>query len=470
MDKNFDLDVNNYTIEELISFFKLNNNYSLYDLDKSEENITIDILSSNEKYNSKYKFDIINFIKLAKDILKLYYNDTETNNEVNKNISRFLNKNTEPNIGRIINPFSPHQSLQSTNIPSNDINGYNYKTTTSIYVFNTTAREDYFTTVSTDTTFALPIKWKDVISISLAAANIPNVMFAFSNELGTNQLFIHEDTTDIEGIVIIPEGNYVGYDASFASYMGGVSFADILENAINTQLSTGNRFKVSISQSTGFTTISNTTNTFTINTIKKTDIFKCDPFINEIINDNVLLLKNTKKNINTKLTCNEYFTKDITTVDKSKIKPSLYFQTLGYQMGFREIIYSGKTSYTSESIFNNIYSSYLYLVLEDYTGAQQSSNTFGILKNGILDRNILGVIPITSTVSKITFDSNANFIYKKREYFGPVDISKISVKLINQIGELVNLHKMDFNFSIQVTSIYNLNKKDTFELRKPGFL
>jgi hypothetical protein len=466
MDQNFDLDVNNYTIEELILFFKLNNNYSLHDLDKSEENITIDILSSNEKYNSRYKFDIINFIKLAKDILKSYYNEIETNNQVSKNISRFLNKNTEPNVGRIINPFSPHQSLQSTIIPSNDINGYNYKTTTSIYVFNTAARDDYFTTVSTDTTFALPIKWKDVISISLAAANIPNVMFAFSNELGTNQIFIHEDTTGNEGIVIIPDGNYVGYDASFATYMGGVSFADVLENAINTQLSTGNRFKVTISQSTGFTTISNTTNTFTINTIKKTDILKCDPFVNEIINDNVLLLKN----INTNLTCNEYTLKDIVSIDKSKIKPSLYFQTLGYQMGFREIIYSGKNSYTSESIFNNIYSSYLYLVLEDYTSAQQSSNTFGILKNGILDRNILGVIPITSTISKITFDSNANFIYKKREYFGPVDISKISVKLINQIGELVNLHKMDFNFSIQVTSIYDLNKKSLFELRKPSFL
>lgn len=470
MEQNFDLDVTNYTVEDLMSFFKLNNNFSLYDLDKREEDITIEILSSNSKYNSKYKFDIINFIKLGKDILKSFYNDIQINKEVSKNVSKFLNKNTDPNVGRIINPFSPHQSLQSTNIPSNDINGYNYKTTTSIYVFNTAARDDYFNTVSTDTTFALPVKWKDVISISLAAANIPNVMFAFSNELGTNQIFIHEDVTGIEGIVILPEGNYVGYDATLTVYLGGVSFANTLEYEINTQLVTGARFKVSISQSTGFITISNTTNTFSMNTIKKTDNFNCNPYVNEIINDKVMLFKNVKKDIYTKLNCNEYFAKDINTVDKSLLKPSIYFQTLGYQIGFREINYDGNKSYTSESIFNNIYSSYLYLVLEDYTGAQQSSNTFGILKNGILDKNILGVIPITSSVSKITFDSNANFIYKKREYFGPVDISKISVKLINQLGDLVNLQDTDYNFSIQVTSIYDLNRMSLFELRKPGFL
>jgi hypothetical protein len=468
MEKSVDLDVNNYNITDLVNFFKLNNEYSLLELDEREKEFVMDILSNNNSYNSTYKFDIINFVKLAKDVLKSYYNDIETSKEVNKNISKLLKNNTPTNIGRIINPLSPHQSLQSTIIPPNEINGYNYKTTTSIYVFNTTARHDYFTSISTDSTFILPIKWKDVISISLVAANIPNVMFAFSNDMGTNQIFIREDVTGIEGIVILPEGNYVGYDGSLSSYIGGVSFADTLEYEINTQLSTASRFKVNISQTTGFTTITNTTNTFSINTIKKTENFRCNPYVNEIINDHVLLVKNEKSVKNTK-NCNEYILKDINVVDKSQIKPSIYFQTLGYLMGFRDINYSGNNSYTSESIFNNIYSSYLYLILEDYTGAQQSSNTFGILKNGILDRNILGVIPITSSISKITFDSNANFIYKKREYFGPVDISKISVKLINQLGEIVNLHETDYNFSIQVTTIYDLNSKGLFEYRNSDF-
>ena len=291
MEKSFDLDVNNYNIEDLLGFFKLNNDFSLFELDEKEEQIIMDVLSIEQPYNSKYKFDIINFIKIAKDVLKSFYNENETNKEINKNISKLIKKNIDPNVGRIINPLSPHQSLQSTIIPSNDINGYNYKTTTSIYVFNTAARDEYFNSVSTDSTFDLPIKWKDVISISLVAANIPNVMFAFSDELGTNQIFIHEDVTGIEGIVVLPEGNYVSYNGSLATYLGGVSFADTLQNEINTQLSTGTRFVVTISQTTGFTTISNTTNTFTMNTIKKTENFRCNPYVNEIINDTVLLVK-----------------------------------------------------------------------------------------------------------------------------------------------------------------------------------
>ena len=139
-------------------------------------------------------------------------------------------------------------------------------------------------------------------------------------------------------------------------------------------------------------------------------------------------------------------------------------------MGFREIIYSGAKSYTTESIFNNNYSSYLYFAVDDFTGSQQISNTFGILKNGILDNNILGVIPLTSQPFNFTFDNNANFIYKKREYFGPVDVSKISIKLLNHIGELVNLNYTDFNFSIQVTSLYDIDRQSIFTMRTPGFV
>jgi hypothetical protein len=88
----------------------------------------------------------------------------------------------------------------------------------------------------------------------------------------------------------------------------------------------------------------------------------------------------------------------------------------------------------------------------------------------ILKENILGVIPINSNLFTPTFDSNANFIYKKREYFGPVDISRITVKLVNQKGNLVNLHNSNFNFALQIKSIYNLTEKSKMNLRGAGFL
>jgi hypothetical protein len=450
MDTNFDFDINNYTNNELLQFFKLNDNFTLDDLDKREIQLVTEIITINNSiYPAKHKFDIINFIKLGKDLLISYYHDLQSENELKKNENRFI-KIKDPKIGKIINPLEPHQSLQTQIIPNDNINGYNYKTTTSVYVFNTIARENFFTTLATDSTYLLPVKWKNAISISLASINIPNIMFAFSNDLGTNQLYISEDNTNISGIVILPEGNYEVYDPS-SSYIGGNSFATMLENAINNQLGTSSRFSVYINPITNFVTISNKVNTFTMNTIIKTDITYGGPYVN----------------------CgpySNYFVNDTEIVDKSNLKPEIYIQTMGYQMGFREILYSGSSSYTSESIFNNAYSNYLYFSVDDFTGSQQISNTFGILKNGILDNNILGVIPLTSQTFNCTFDNNSNFIYKKREYFGPVDISKLSIKLLNQYGNLVNLNKTDFNFSIQVTSLYDIDRQSIFTLRTPGFV
>ena len=258
---------------------------------------------------------------------------------------------------------------------------------------------------------------------------------------------------------------------------GGVSFAAALTDAINTQLGSASRFKVTIDPVTNFVTISNTTNTFTMNTIKKTDIFYCGPYNNQHLNDETIFAK-TKVPIGYNKKCKplpsfcDQYTKSIIdgTTDKSLLKPAIYFQTMGYLMGFREIIYSGAKFYTSEAIFNNQYSSYLYFAVDDFTGSQQISNTFGILKNGILDNNILGVIPLTSKPFHLTFDNNNNYIYKKREYFGPVDISKIAIKLLNQIGELVNLNEIDYAFSIQVTSLYDISNQNQYSLRTPGFV
>ena len=78
------------------------------------------------------------------------------------------------------------------------------------------------------------------------------------------------------------------------------------------------------------------------------------------------------------------------------------------------------------------------------------------------------MIPLSSSAFTTTFDNNSNFIYKKREYFGPVDISKITIKLLNQKAGLVNLHNTEFSFTIQVKSIYNVSEKSAFTLRSTG--
>ena len=84
MDANFDLDVNNYNITDLLTFFNLPNIYSIELVEKKANDMTNKIQSLNKSnYDSKHKFDIINFIKLAKDILISAYYDIQSQNELN---------------------------------------------------------------------------------------------------------------------------------------------------------------------------------------------------------------------------------------------------------------------------------------------------------------------------------------------------------------------------------------------------
>jgi hypothetical protein len=452
METNFDLDVTNYTTDDLIKFFKLEKTYNLVDLKTKEEELSTEILyTSNDIYNPKYKLDIIQFIKLAKDVLTSSYYDIEAENEMNKNINRYFNKGKDPRVGKIINPLSPHQALERQIVPPESVNGYNNDSITTVYMFNTATRNDYFNTVSSNSTFYLPLRWKDVISISLSSANIPNVMYAFNEEAQTNKIYIEEDGTGLSGIVTLPEGNYNPYaidpSTPFLNDLVGASFPDILTKVINEQILGITdpglyRFFVDISLASRKTTIRNTTYSFTMNTVKHQES-RCTPYSTVFLDERY----------------DNY-------IDKKDIPRAKYFQTLGFLMGYTNIYYEGSNSYTSESIFNNKYSDYLYFAMDDFTGSQTISNTIGILDDsGMIDGNILGIIPINSALFTTTFDDNANFIYKKREYFGPVDIARINIRLLNQKGNLVNLHESDFSFSLQVKTIYNLSQNSKFNLR-----
>jgi len=439
----------------LLKFFKLDDNFSLEDLAKREYDIISELLSNKDpNLNSKYKFDIINFIKSGKEILKGIFKEIKTTKEINKNIEKKisddLNKKRDPTVGHIITPLDTHQVLNTHINPPDTVDGYNYGKTTSVYVFNTAARNDFFKSVPSYSTFDLPLTWKNVISITLTAANIPNVMFAFNNDARTNQIYIKEDVTGKSGIVTLPEGNYVPY-----TFLGllkvlpleQASFPDSLTYEINHQLGTYNfdasgnpipRFSVTFNPSNYTMTISNSTHTFSMHTIVKEPDDLCGSYSNSIFNDVSYNLKFT---------------------DKTKISTITYLQTMGYLMGYREIYYDASSSYTTESIFSNTYSNYLYFTLDDFTGSQTTSNTYGIVGPGLIAESVLGVIPLSSGIFKTTFDSNANFIYKKREYFGPVNVSRISIKLLNQQGNIVNLHNTDFSFALEVKTVYDLNSK-----------
>ena len=442
---NIDLNINNYNINELKRFFKLTNNYSNAELDKKVTDMVTVVSSSTE---STYKYQTIDFITQAKEILTKsvpdqypYNSNSQVNNLINgdQNVTKIPLENPLPdpksNVGQILNPrSSSHQSMETTYIESDK--ALKYDTFISNYVFNTRYRDDFFNTTTNNCTFSLPTIIKNVTSITLSSIQYPNVIFTFSDENHTTQIYIHEDTTNNEGIVTIPEGNY---DIT--------TFPSVLQAAINDQIigPLGPiRFSVAISPSTHFTTISNSTYTFTMELITSYS-------------------KNLGENCNTD---NYNFTFKNGSNDpkqSKKIQPSDLYCSLGYMIGYRKISYSGATSYTSESLFDFERYNYIYFALNDYVG-NQNINNIGIFPQSVLDQNILALVPINSPPFTTTFSDGSTYIYRTRNYNGPVNLKKISIQLINPMGSLADIHLCEYTFCLQIQTIANMTVKNKYKM------
>jgi len=443
MNTSVDLDINNYNLNELIHFLRLDYNYNVTDVEKKVNEMSNEILCLDKsEYQDKHKSDIINFITLAKDILITAYNDIQTEKEMNKIMQRNESKANANKVGKIINPLGSHQALQTQSIPYDNIDPYRHNRSKQIFVFNTAARDNFFQSVGTNCSFTLPLRLKNVISIAISSVQIPNVMLTFSAERETNQIYISEETTGLSASIIIPDGNYSRVDC-FNNILPiytpamSITLEDAINDFFNTPAYPTDRFTVLIDPATNRTTISNTTNNFSMQILKQ-----------NVFQDTEI--------------CNPYNSANVDNYDlNKKVKPSTFISTLGYLLGYRNFVYNGSNTYVSEGTFNNIYSNYLYFALDDHTNSQPVSNTFGILQESIINENVLGLIPLNTPITEWIFDNNSNFIYKKRDYFGPVDISKISIKILNQTGGIVNLLSDEFSFSLEVTSIYDLKKPFT---------
>lgn len=441
-----DLDINNYSISDIEKFFNLNDEYNLNDIQDSEKKI-ISILIFDNNYDNNKKAQINNFLKIAKDklIKNLKYNLDIQNNGFIEDYDKLLIKDDENYVRNQTsvtsngNSFVQYKDTTSvndninknkylnpietfpTNISRSYLNNLKRKTIKQTIILNSLYREDYCNTLSTDFTLILPMYLKNILSIRLSSIQIPNTLYCISELNKNNSLYLREDAVGgVEGVVIIPDGNY---DVN--------SFIATLNNEIKNQLSTEN-FLVTFDNNTQKITIENTIPYgFTMN-------FYVDFNFDEESN-----LNNQKKS-----TINKNY-KILNCVDITEL-----YRRLGWIMGYRKQIYSDLTSYTSEGIFNGAFTNYIYFTLNDFNNSQ-SQNIIGFLPNSIIGNNILAMIPLNTSSFNVCFDNGADFIEKKREYFGPINIQKFRIQLLNQYGEIINLNNMDFSFSLELEMGYD---------------
>ena len=432
---NFDLNISNYKKSELEDIFELPSKYDRVIIEAKETKLRENIFSDNS-INAMTRTKTIAFLQEAKKILiqnssaaaptpALAPVPPVTSEAFPGSILLKQSTLTSENGSAFL--IEKPDTTFSNSFPSEfypgTINPLKKRTTRQYLNIDTRFRENYYSTQSTNYHFDLPIKFSNVMTMQLTAFEFPNVCYAISRQLGNNFFTLKltlNDTTTVSTVITISDGNYTpaaiigylnNYMATVASLVS-IQFTYVLFT-INSDSTNSGSGQMVVNVDTAISNI----NTITIN-------FQAD--------------KSGNPDYNTPLPLK-----------------------LGWMFGFREGIYINNTTYVSEGLVDLSGSRYIYLVVDDYNNNVNNS-FYSAFNASILNKNILARISILGTAlnNAVIFNTlsqnNLNIVSNIRYYFGPVDIQKLNIQLLDEYGRIIDLNNMDYSFCLTFQSVYDL--------------
>jgi hypothetical protein len=426
---NFDLNIENYSRDELREMFDIPINYDKNIIEMKEAKLR-DSIINDKNIDKQTQNKTINFLIKAKTILLNNFDENiksqtknNTNNNSNGNIISDiqtlynLNYNLKP--VNIENPEEhmvqdrkkkPYlESFPSEYFPG-IINPLKRRTRKENLIIDTRFRENYYNSSPTNFNFQLPILIQNVLTMQLTAIELPSTYFVISKQYNNNFFSI---VVNGEGKVItIPDGNY-----------DNNSLTTIINKNL---LDLGGYFQ----------------------------------YINFVIN---VCGSNGSGQMMVGLDCKTLIDEDI--------KFELNFQAdrfgyddrntplplkLGWMMGFRNGIYTNNLNYVSEAIVDLAGPRYFYLVVDDFNNNNNNGLFYSAFNSSLLNKNIIARISLQTSTFNILLENNLNILTTAREYFGPVDIRNFQIQLLDEYGRVVDLNYMDFSFCLTMTISYDI--------------
>ena len=429
---NFDLNIDNYSRDELIEMFELPSNFDRNIVEIKESKLKDSIINNGE-ISKDTQLQTINFLFKAKTIILNGKQENTGNNSANNGntsqntLVQVISDLYETNVGLKktqltdsdehmvqIHPVQPHLHSYPSEFFPGVINPIKKRSVIKIINIDSRFRDNYYSTSSTNFNIALPTNFNDVLVMQLLSIEIPQSYYKFSRQYGNNFFTIVVDGNS--QVVSIPEGNY---DPS------------TITTIINQELTNlGGDFACVV---------------FTCNNINFTSVSTGTGQIIVGFNGNQSLGPNATLELN--------FQADRFGVDDRFTPLPLKF---GWVLGFRNGIYVNNQNYVSEGFFDYIGPRYFYLVVDDYNN-NVINNFYGAFNSSVLNKNILARISSQINLGyNILEQNNTRTIFPAREYLGPVNLNNLNIQLLDEFGRVVNLNNMDFSFSIQLTIVYNV--------------
>ena len=411
---NFDLNIKNYNKNELKEMIDLPNNYDESIVDLKEAKLRESILS-NKEIKEETRLKTIYFLTEAKKILLAdVYQKVEQAGEMVKDYFNSIYDLKPTNIAdkeehmvqmRTNKPYL--KSYPSEFVPG-IINPLNKRVTHKNLNIDTRFRDNYYSTLSSNFNVTLPLTVNNVLTMQLAAIELPTTFYTISKQSGNNFFTLIVDASST--VINIPDGNY--------NYTGII-------NLLNTMMvNLGGNYKYIV---------------FGIN-------------------------------VNNNNGSGQMFVGIDSTYTGSEIQFSLNFQfdrngiydsntplplKLGWTFGVRNGVYENNVSYVSEGVVDLTGPRYVFLVVDDYNN-NVNNNFYSAFNSSILNKNILARISLQSNVFNVLSQNSLNIITTPRQYFGPVNILNMNIQLLDEYGRVINFNNMDFSFSLTFQTVYDL--------------
>lgn len=346
-------------------------------------------------------------------------------------------------------PITNAINTHTIKYPTGIMNPTERKVITRSLCIDTLFRKNYNTTLSTSFLYTLPDPITNVISMNVAAIEFPNAWHVFSSENHSNEFTIcvyNAPTPQMKA------SNGIVYDSVMKTTIripDGSYRSDLLRDAINNM----------------FTNIGNGLEyiRFDINEINTRCVFRTKTSSDGNVADEL---------VNTSLPANFYFTIDFN-VEGLPVRP--LYRNAGWMLGFKQSFYEVRYSaagytniaesdtsqlynwYTeSESSYGSGIHNYIFLEIDDFNKNYSTNTIIGNTTNDTyLGNNVMGRISVTTGMNTIVSNTTSDCVFKKREYFGPVKLEKLFVRLLNKYGEPIILNRNDFSFVLEMEQLYS---------------
>jgi hypothetical protein len=436
--ENLDLDINNYTIHDLETFFRLKRRtkYSIADIELKEYEIREQLLKSGH-IDKTMKRDLIAFLDAAKkQIIATKCKEEQhqptsipTNYRLDTmNVPRVDNQDASRAQNLVQRPHTDYIYTSNSDFLPGRINPINTRVITKCINIDTRFRESINTTQSSDFTVQLATRFNKVVSMELSALEMPLTFYGISASNGNNFLYLNvnyfdndfpDKPVDAEKVFIIPDGNYNSND-----------FIDKI-NAILCPIDDNGKM------------------------LDPTEIFSYIRLSLDLTSDGSGSGKVTIGPVGNKTLSINSITLDFTRNIHGIPDTVEITKRIGWNLGFIKPKYEGEFFYTADSIIEPKNNRYIYLSVDDFN--KNSNNPFiSIFNQSILNDDILARISIKGSHFNMLLDNEMTIVSEPRIYFGPVDIQRLRIRLYDEHGRILQMNNTNFSFCLTIKTMYDM--------------